>query len=328
MKLLIDNSLPLIKELYESSDHELYFFDKSTQSMTQNVDVVICRAHSKINQSFFNGYHAALVATVSSGSDHLDKAWLGQQNVKWIDAIGSNARSVSDYVLHLLHHPNIPINGKKIGIIGVGHVGERLNKALVSLGFDTVLYDPPRAQRDATFQSQPIDALFQCGVISLHVPLNKEGPHKTTDLLNESFLSRCKPSGLIINTSRGEVIKENALLTNAHLRYCLDVYCQEPNINPSIIKQCLITTPHIAGHAIEAKQRAMLMVLNKILSFFNLTKSETPFDDLLTSTKTSLTTPLNLTYDPMHETHQLKIQPTAEQFISLRKAHTQRHELV
>ncbi len=240
MKILIDETLPLVNEIFDSPQFTVSFFNKAAEHLTEDVDAIICRAHTKINQHFFNGFKAKLVATATSGSDHLDKTWLDHNKVKWVDAIGSNARSVSDYVLHLLFHKHISLTGKMIGIIGVGHVGNLLNKTLLSLGFQTVTYDPPRAEKDPSFQSASYDDLFKCDALSLHIPLNLTGKHKTLNFIDNSFLKKCKENCLLINSSRGEVIKESALLKASHLQFCLDVFCNEPSVNPNIIKKSII----------------------------------------------------------------------------------------
>ena len=76
MKLLIDETLPLIDELFSHPCFEVSLFNKSQTLLLKNVDAVICRAHTQINQHFFNDYRAKLIATASSGSDHIDKDWL------------------------------------------------------------------------------------------------------------------------------------------------------------------------------------------------------------------------------------------------------------
>lgn len=326
-KLFIDETLPLVDELFTLPQFELSFFNKKPERLHQNVDAVICRAHTKINKFFFNEFTATLVATASSGSDHIDKTWLAEKNIHWVDAIGCNARSVSDYILHLLFHKYIQLTGNKVGIIGIGHVGSTLNQALRALGFETVLYDPPRAEIDTNFFSAELNELFECDVISLHVPLNKSGPHKTENFIDEVFLNNCKNSCLLINASRGEVLDETAIFNAPHIRFCLDVYKNEPDINPAIIAHTLISTPHIAGHAIEAKQRAMVIIQKKLCDFFDVKPTPHPLSMLLKPYNKPLKSPIDFDYDPFQETASLKETFNAETFIQLRKQHTFRHEL-
>ena len=327
MKFFIDKTLPSMGGIFERSDNEVLYFDKTSEQMHTDVDVVICRAHTPINEHFFNGKIAKVVATATSGSEHLDKAWLASKNITWIDALGANANSVCDYVLHIIHHSHTPLIGKKIGIVGVGHVGSRVDAAMQALNYQTVLYDPPRAKKEPHFISCQFEDLFECDIISLHLPLTYEGPYKTFDLINDPFLSRCKPGCLIINTSRGEVLSEKGILNNKQLIFSLDVFQSEPEIKPTIIERCLFSTPHIAGHAIEGKQRAMMLLFNKIQTFFKLPHQSTPYDHLLSKEAPLLKHPLVLSYDPHIETAQLKKTPTSDMFLKLRKAHIHRHEL-
>ena len=327
MKLLIDETLPLIDELFNEPIFETSFFNTSSEQLKNDVDVVICRAHTKINQAFFNGHTAKIIATATSGSDHMDKTWLEKNNVRWMDAIGCNARSVSDYVLHVLFHPNLKLTGRKIGIVGVGHVGSILNLSLQSLGFETITYDPPKEKREANFTSAKIDELFCCDAISLHLPLNQTGEHKTVNLVDENFLKKCKNNAVIINTSRGEVLNEHAMLNSAHLRFCLDVYCNEPNISPDIVRQAFFATPHIAGHAIEAKRRAMVLIHKKLSDFFDIQYSQHAYSYLLNTQSILRSLPLNFTYDAMLETLALHEMPNQTTFLTLRQQHNSRHEL-
>lgn len=327
MKLFIDKSLPIIEALFNEEFYELIFFDKQTQCLTEDVDVIICRAHTKIDANFLNGFETKLVASATSGTDHLDKHYLKQHNIHWVDAVGSNAKSVSDYVIHLLHHPKIKITGKTVGIIGVGHVGSNLNNDLNALGFNTVLYDPPRAILDSQFKSCKLEALFQCDVISLHVPLYTAGENSTYQMINKDFLNQCQTDCLIINTSRGEVLNEQDVLTNTSLHFCLDVYCNEPEIRPELIHKCLVSTPHIAGHAIEAKQRSMVILHQKINIYLGKTFNNHIFNHLLSSPKALSQQKLNFSYDPFLETNALKSAPFKSTFQLLRQNHTYRHEL-
>lgn len=327
MKLLIDETLPLIDELFNGPLFQTNFFNKTSEQLTCDVDVVICRAHTKINQAFFNGHQAKIIATATSGSDHIDKIWLEKNNVTWIDAIGCNARSVSDYVLHLLFHPKLYLTGKKIGIVGVGQVGSILNLTLQSLEFETVCYDPPKAKQDPLFKSANINELFSCDVISLHLPLSQTGMHKTINIIDEDFLKKCKKDAVIINTSRGEVLNEKAMLNSTHLRFCIDVYRNEPHINPEIVRKAFFATPHIAGHAIEAKLRAMVLTHKKLFDFFDIKYEQHAYSYLLNTQSNLPALPLNFSYDPMLETLELNEMPNQATFLQLRQQHNSRHEL-
>lgn len=326
LTVLADKSLPLVSKIFNGKDFELSSFD-GHQALPHSADIIICRAHTKVNQQFLGRHRPQLIATASSGSDHLDKAFLKQQNIRWLDAIGCNAQSVCDYILHLLYHPKLNEQGTKVGIIGVGHVGTQLNKTLSLRNYQTVLYDPPRQLNDANFQSAPFEALFDCNIISLHVPLKIKGINKTKNLIDEAFLSKLNAGTVIINTSRGEVIKENIIPQYRQLHFCLDVFQNEPSINKTTVEHCLFATPHIAGHAIEAKQRAITMLYNKICQQFKLKPTANAFDELNQNNDILLKQHLSFNYDPMSDTQSLKQDCSIENFLKLRKAHNKRHEL-
>lgn len=327
--IAIDDSLPKLAGLFDPSCWRLNYYDKALTAIAEPFDVLICRANTKVNQSFLNGHQPKLIATASSGSDHIDKSYLTKQQIHWCDAKGCNAKAVADYIYHLLAHPLFPKHNKKIGIIGIGKVGTQVSKLASALHYQVVEYDPPKQSRQPDFQSANFESLLDCDIISLHVPLVKEGAWPTHNLIDEAYLAKLKTGTIIINAARGGTLSEKAMLANPQHHYCLDVFENEPSVNPKIIRQCLFATPHIAGHAIEAKMRAMVMLAKEISLFFDDAPAITPYDHLLTtsSNNAEVCNSQQFLYDPMEETSQLKQTPTADTFKTLRASHNFRHEL-
>ena len=326
MKICIDKTLPLALELFSKKPFELSFFHRD-QCLTSPVDIVICRAHTKVNNKFLNGYTPRLIGTATSGTDHIDIDLLNHKGIEFLSAQGCNAQSVAEYVLHLLFHPKFPKDINKIGIIGLGNVGQLLSNWLIKLGYQVIPYDPPRAHRDKNFTSAKLEALFDCELISIHVPLVINGDYPTASMIDNSFLSALKQSTTIINTSRGQAISEQALIENNQHQYCLDVYSNEPDINPLVIKHCLFATPHIAGHALEAKHRAVYSLYKQIAERLNIKKFDNKYERLLTTPTFKKTNDINFKYDPYLDTIKLKKNPNPKEFLLLRRQHTLRHEI-
>lgn len=324
MKLAIDTSLPLVEELFTAAHFDVFPFKHTTACLTTSVDAVVSRAHTRINETFIAQSNPTLIATATSGSDHLDKAYLLTNRIPWIDAKGANAQSVCDYVCSIITHPKVSLPGQKIGIIGVGQVGSKVKQALAALSFDIICYDPIRALAEPGFSQATLHDIAQCDLITLHVPLTTSGPYPTFGMLDSGFLNALNPHTVLINTSRGEVINIDALMQlGTPLQLCFDVFPNEPHCDPALIQKCLIATPHIAGHAIEAKQRAVLMIYKKLFAFYGQVAPSTIHDYLLQKQHfTYKASP----YDPFLETALLQQCPSAEQFIKLRKQHNNRHE--
>ena len=148
MKLLADASLPGLKEAFPTSfDLSLYHNEKELKQLINKQDILLCRAQLKVDHSLLADSDIADVATASSGSDNLDKAYLKSRNINFLDAKGCNANAVADYVfccLGLLTRKKL-IKGKKIGLVGIGHVGSALARRLIATGFELLCYDPLKA---------------------------------------------------------------------------------------------------------------------------------------------------------------------------------------
>jgi erythronate-4-phosphate dehydrogenase len=324
MKLIADNTIKNVAQYFAAPTFTIDPFDKQAQYLTQSADILLCRAHKKIDAAFLHQHRPKVVATASSGSDHIDKQFLQKYDIPWFDAKGANAQAVCDYVLHLLFHPKFPIKKPKVGIIGVGFVGQALKNALKNLGIPCVCYDPPRAMREANFVSDDLQAVYECNVISLHVPLITTGADATHHLINEKFLSNLQANSVVINASRGGVLQESVMPLFPNLHFCLDVFETEPFIRPEVIKNCLFATPHIAGHSIEAKARCLSWLYQKVSEHFGLAPDKhISMERAIRYQRDQL----KFEYDPYLDTCKLKAQPDSNQFQYLRNHHTFRHEL-
>jgi erythronate-4-phosphate dehydrogenase len=126
------------------------------------------------------------------------------------------------------------------------------------------LYDPPREDGGEDDDFVSLDAVCDCDVLTLHVPLVDAGPYPTRRLVDELFLARLRECRLFINTSRGNVVDEWALKAwlDAHSKVScvLDVWQNEPAIDPDTLERSTIGTPHIAGYSIDAKLRGTQMI--------------------------------------------------------------------
>lgn len=160
-------------------------------------------------------------------------------------------------------------HGKTMGIIGMGNIGSCLAGMAESLGMKVIYYHT-RDLGLANRQYVDLSALASSAdVISLHCPLNAS----TDKLINENFLAKMKSSAVLINTSRGGLIDNQALcaalLENRIAAALLDVLDQEPPPahHPLVGLQNAIITPHIAWISFEARQR-IFDAVESILSSF------------------------------------------------------------
>lgn len=161
--------------------------------------------------------------------------------------------------------------GKTIGIVGLGRIGSGVAQRTKAMGMNVVYYDVKRnagfeKEFNATYLSLP-QLLKTADLVSLHVPLLPT----TTHLIGKKELSLMKKSAYLINTSRGQVIDEKALVLALQKKQIagagIDVYEFEPQLTAGLTKlQNVVLTPHIASATIEARSEMSLDAAENILA--------------------------------------------------------------
>ncbi|WP_454780618.1 NAD(P)-dependent oxidoreductase [Legionella sp. WA2022007384] len=336
MNILADASLPGLSQAFPKPFNltEYHHPDEISQ-LLPGQDILLCRSTLKVNQSLLKNHCLQYVATASSGTDHLDHFWLRTQNIQVIDAKGSNAQAVADYVvacLSFLEQKHL-IHGYKAGIIGLGKVGTKVAARLQAVNFETITYDPLKAVREPTaFQSCSLDELYDVDLLCIHAELHSNPPYPSANLINKNFLDQLKPGCIIINAARGGIVNEEELLHSSKpLIYCTDVFLNEPKIDKRVIDNSTLCTPHIAGHSLEAKYAAVAMVssiLHQIAGLALPHFAAPALPQILCFEKDKLwyETILEI-YNPLEETLALKQAADKKTaFVNVRKNHQTRHD--
>lgn len=331
MKILADVTLPHIEALFTPSFHlTVYQSEKELREQLPGHDILLCRSTLRVSAHLLQESQIQCVATASSGTDHIDKAYLKTQGITLLDAKGCNARAVTDYVLATIASVDKAhrLMGPKAGIIGVGQVGSRVLKRLQAAGYDTLCFDPFKAQRDYCL----LEALTDCDVLCIHANLHFDPPYPSANLLSLDFLNKLKKNVVIINAARGGIVNEEALLaTTTPITYCTDVYNKEPSISTKTVDYATLCTPHIAGHSIEGKLAAVELISQQLHKRYGLpcppiTKSIPCEGPVLSPLNSWQDTVLSL-YNPLHETLELKAATDKKQaFLTLRQAHQHQHD--
>ena len=164
--------------------------------------------------------------------------------------------------------------GSTVGIVGFGAVGKTLASLLKGFGCTVLAYDPQMKPDQASHLGVKLvsldELLVKSDAISLHVPYNKQTHH----LINANALRQMKPSAVVVNTSRGNVIDEDALCDALEQQIiagaALDVYGQEPlSIHSRLLEQeNVLLTPHIASQSEESLWRIYQMAIDIAADFF------------------------------------------------------------
>ena len=231
-----------------------------------DADLLIIRTATRANAALLEGTPVRFVGTTSIGSDHLDIPWLEQAGIEWANAPGCNADSAAQYSLAMIHlacnRLGRRLEDQRVGIIGRGNVGSRLQKLLDVLGVETVANDPPLADAGVAGLVSQSEAL-SCDVVSLHVPLTRDGPYPTHRMIGAEQLARMPGGALLVNAARGDVVNGAALLEavrNERIEAALDCWPGEPNLDPELLERTVVATPHVAGYSDDGKRNGTRQV--------------------------------------------------------------------
>lgn len=166
--------------------------------------------------------------------------------------------------------PHVELNGKTLGVIGAGNIGRQVIKVGQALGMKVIAYNrSPREDEENLHFDTLENVLKESDFVSLHCPLTDGTRH----LINEETLKLMKPTAFLINTARGGLIDEPALIKalqeNRIAGAGLDVQEQEPPAedNPLYTMENVILTPHIGWRGFETRQRLVSVVADDIQNF-------------------------------------------------------------
>ena len=277
MKIIADANIPFVQECFSSiGDVEAVGGREITPDTVADADVLLVRSITPVFADLLTGSKVRFVATATIGFDHIDVDFLRHNYIGFASAPGSNANSAAEYViaglLEVGQKHNISLEGKSIGIIGVGNVGSRVAKKCQALGMEVLLNDPPLYRQTDDAKYLPIQELFNCDFITLHTPLTFEGIDKTFHLADKNFFESLKGGCVFVNASRGGVVDGEALkaaIQSGRLRaVVLDVWENEPNIDTALLEMVDIGTPHIAGYSLDGKIDGMIMIYNSVCEYF------------------------------------------------------------
>lgn len=274
MKIIIDSAIPYINGVLEPFAEVVY--KKGTEINhcdVQDCDAMIIRTRTKCNEQLLKESKVKFIGTATIGFDHIDTTYCKANSIEVATAAGCNAMGVVHYLLAALIELQELKTYSTIGIIGVGNVGGALQHVLTEIGFNVLVNDPPRAERENNFISTPLDELLtKSDVVTIHTPLTKEGKYPTYEMADSAFFKKLGNNKIFINASRGETVNEKALLTAIKngVIAVIDVWHNEPEINREICEMAFISTPHIAGYSEQGKANGTAMMIKALCDCFNI----------------------------------------------------------
>ncbi len=259
--------------------HEIVYAGKTP---TEDDLVALCRAHDPVAIIVRYGKVGAAVMDAApslkviskhgSGTDTIDKTAAQQRGIEVVAAVGANAAAVAEQALALLlacaksvvaldarmhaghwdkaTHKSLELGGRTIGLIGLGAIGLRFARMADALGMRVLGYDPYAKNLPAYVQPADLATLWaESDAVSLHCPLTDDN----RGLLNARTLAQCKRGVIIVNTARGGLIDEDALLAAVRSGQVamagLDSFAVEPMTpgHPFQGEKNIVLSPHIGG---------------------------------------------------------------------------------
>lgn len=258
----------------------------------KNCDVLVVRSATKVTgEVIAAGKKLRIVARAGVGLDNIDVEAARTRNIKVINASEAPTIAVAELVFgHMLSFARqIPrgdagtkqgrwekkelmgteLRDKTLGIIGTGHIGQAVGHRAKAFQMKLLLCDVVQNQEFAEQTGGKyvdMDTLLrESDYVTLHVPLLPS----TKQMIGKRELELMKPTAVLINTSRGKIIDENALIEALQSKRiagaCLDVYEIEPPCDSPLFKMSnVILTPHIGASTVEAQRDAAVIVAKKI----------------------------------------------------------------
>lgn len=264
----------------------------------QGASAVLTQLQDKVDQEFINatGPNLKIVANFAVGFDNFDLPTLSSHNIVATNTPDVLTEAVAEHTLALImaitrriveahkltqtqsvgFGPEVllgmELKGKILGVLGLGRIGSRVAEMGKCLGMKVIYYDVKQnpefeSKVDASFRATVEEVLKEADVVSVHVPLLDSTKH----LINTERLKLMKPTAYLVNTSRGPVIDEPALVealkNNTIKGAALDVLENEPKLTPGLESLSnVVLTPHIASATLEARSAMGELATKNILA--------------------------------------------------------------
>ncbi len=235
-----------------------------------------------------------VVGRAGAGVDNIDLEEATRRGVVVMNTPGGNTVSTAEHTISMMlalarnipaadrsvramewkrkEFVGIEVEGKTLGLIGLGKVGQEVARRALAFGMRIVAYDPllpDEAMRKLGVEPATLEELYRCAdVISLHTPLTPE----TKYLINGETIRKCKKGVRLVNCARGGIISERDLLSGLEegivAGAALDVFEQEPPSDPALLSHPrIICTPHLGASTEEAQEKVALQVARQVSDY-------------------------------------------------------------
>ena len=307
-KIIVTRNIPVeveskLKEYFQVSfNREDKVFSKDTlRKAMENADGIVCTVTDNITNDILSATNkkVKIIANIGVGVDHIDLQSARENNViitNTPDVLTEATVDVATLLLlsvtrnaflvekmlrqgewkgfSLTENLGVDVRGKILGIVGMGRIGKAFAKRAHEVFGMKILYYNRSPVRDLTFEASvrfDLDALLEeSDVISLHLSSDE----RNKNIISKSRMKKIKASSFLINTSRGDVIDQTALIDLLEKKKIsgagLDVFLNEPNVPLSLRQLSNVTLyPHIGSATYETRTKMGMLAVENLMAFFN-----------------------------------------------------------
>ncbi|MCE2660008.1 MAG: 3-phosphoglycerate dehydrogenase [Rubrivivax sp.] len=289
------------------ADYEVVF---TGATPTEEDVVALCRQHNPVAIIVrYSTVGAAamdaapglrVISKHGSGTDTIDKLAAGARSIQVVAAVGANAAAVAEQAMALLlacaksvvglnarmhaghwdkaTHKSVELEGRTVGVIGLGAIGLRFARIADAMGMRVLGFDPYAHNLPPSVQRCSLERIWQeSDALSLHCPLTADNQQ----LLNAQTLAACKPGVIVVNTARGGLVDETALLAavrSGHVASAgLDSFAVEPMTaaHPFHGEPRIVLSPHIGGVTADAYVKMGVAAANNALAVLHARQETT-----------------------------------------------------
>ncbi|WP_368031067.1 D-2-hydroxyacid dehydrogenase [Arcobacter sp. s6] len=275
--------------------------ENETLERVKDADIVITNK-VLITKEHMDNSKMKLICITATGTNNVDLVYAKEKNIPVKNVAGYSSSSVAQVAFSMIFHfvtklnyyknyvdkgnwqkselfthidaPFFELDGKRVGVIGLGDIGRNFAKKASAFGCEVVYYSTSGKNSNSEYKRVELDELLKTSdIISIHCPLNED----TKDLLNYENMKTIKDGAILLNLGRGGIINEADLakIIDEKEIYCgIDVVSVEPikESNPLLKvknKEQLLLTPHIGWASIEARTKLISLVAKNIEDFIS-----------------------------------------------------------
>jgi len=311
MKILISDKLQDegIKILEDNGFEVIKNFNITKEELKEEIgeyDGIVIRSRTKLTADILeNAKNLKVIGRAGVGLDNIDRKKASELNIGVLNTPEAPAISVAELALGMMlalarkiahadrtmhqgkwnksEYLGFTLDGKKLGLVGFGNIAKHLAKISIAMGMSVGVYSRFSKGQVAIDEAKEVgcfiypsveDLLKDAQIISLHLPTTPQ----TENIINEDRIKLMRKDAIIINTARGNLIDEKALLKALKNKdiagAALDVYREEPLKDQELINwdENLVLTPHIASQSIENQSAAATMIAKKMSDFLKKSK--------------------------------------------------------